>query len=294
MRSAPSSTHRRLHPRPGPPSPLQAIAHLVDELAVDEPGHLLVHVLDEAGPELALGTLPFDRAVHPFDVLAGFTAPGDWAVLGVRAQGTMHHLDDPHQASRRTAATTLLDRSGAQASVLRTGDVVTDIPGAAVGIVPDLCRRALGLPTDPPPAPTSLPLWVTIWLDRIMAAWSDPSRRRRLTAAWAPLAALHPAVAASPDHHPPALDDPAHLVALARAHTDAWPWRRLRAEPDAAPLPDGHLTPEIAAWMDDGLYARWALGAFPHAAELITDLRALLDEPLRSQLSRTLVDLLAP
>jgi hypothetical protein len=294
MRSAPSSTHRRLHPRPGPPSPLQAIARLVDELAADEPGHLLVHVLAEPGPELALGTKPFDRSVHPFDLLAGFTAPADWAVLGVRAQGTAHHLDEPHHAPQRTTTTMLLDRSGAQASVLRVGDDVTDVPGVAVGTIPDLCRRALGLPTDPPPAPTTRLLWITIWLDRIMAAWSDPARRRLLTGGWAQLAILHPAVAASPDDDLLTVADPARLVALAQAHTEAWPWHRLRAEPDAAPLPEGHLTPELASWMDDGFYARWALGAFPHAVELATDLRALLDEPQRSQLVRTIIELLGP
>jgi hypothetical protein len=71
-------------------------------------------------------------------------------------------------------------------------------------------------------------------------------------------------------------------VAAALAHAAAWPWSRLRAEPEALQLPDGHLPAPITSWMDDGFYARWALGAFPHLATLARDLFDLLDPELRA------------
>jgi hypothetical protein len=44
--------------------------------------------------------------------------------------------------------------------------------------------------------------------------------------------------------------------------------------------------------MDDGFFARWAIGAFPPVATLATDLRHLLGEPLGRQLLETTVTLL--
>src|SRR3546814_8885037 len=69
----------------------------------------------------------------------------------------------------------------------------------------------------------------------------------------------------------------ATLVTAARAHAACWPWARLRLEPGGAPLPPGNELPShVAAWMDDGFYARWALGAFPSAARLVHDLAGLV------------------
>lgn len=290
MRSV-TSSHRRLHRHAGPWSPLQSVARLVDELGASEHGHLLVHLLDEPGPDVAIGVKALDRSIHPFSELAGFTAPDTWRAFGVRVRGRARHLDAPHDEPEPVSTTFLVDRAGHEASVLRTGESSIDLPGPAAGTIADLCRRVLGLPTAPPPAPSSRPLWIASWLDRIMTAWCDPARRRQLTSSWAQLAVLHPAVAAAAGDDP-TLDHPTRLVELARAHTDAWPWNRLREAPGAAALPDGELSPAITAWMDDGFYARWALGAFPPAEDLVVDLLALLDDPVRAQLRSTLIELL--
>jgi len=291
MRSVPSSRCRpprhRAHPSPAPVE-LQAVARLVDEVAVDEPDHLLVHVLDEPGPDLVLGTKPFDRSVHPFTMLAGFTAPTEWAAFGLRIHGRIRRLDEPGAAPVASRTTFLVHRDGSEASVLRQGDTAEDLPGPAIGTIPDLCRRVLGLPTPPPPAPTTRPLWITIWLDRIMTAWSDPAHRSQLSSCWPQVAAMHPAQG---EPGPPGVD-PADLVAVASAHTDRWPWARLRAEAQPLALPDGPLPPDVAAWMDDGFYARWVLGAFPAAEDLADDLLSLLQDPVRSQLRTTLIALL--
>ncbi len=283
MRSI-TSSHRRLHSRPPRNELIDATAQLVDERTLDEPGHVLVHVIEEP-EDLVLGLKPLEVGLHPFGELAGFSAPPAWSMVGLRVRGTAHHLDGDRRAER-TSTTYLLHRSGEERSLLRTDHTVTPLAGRAEGTLPDLCRRVLGLPTDPPPGTTAL-LWTVAWLDRILEAWGDPDRRSNLCASWSQLACLHPAVvgAAGPD--------PSQLVALGRAHTEAWPWARLRAAPHALHLPDGHLPPDITGWMDDGFYARWALGAFPTPATLARDVCHLVDDHVGERLAVAVEGLLA-
>jgi hypothetical protein len=276
MRS-PTTSHRRLHPGP-PHRRIDAIARLVDEGTVDEPGHVLVHVVDD-DDDLLLGIKPLDVGIHPFDELAGFTAPEDWSMFGLRLRGTARYVDRD-RPPERTSTTFVVDRDGEDRSILRTAHRAEPLPGPAEGTIPDLCRRVLDLPTGPPP-PTTAVLWTVAWLDRVVEAWGDPARRRQVASCWAQVAVLHPAVRPSPDHDLLILDQPAELVALAQAHTAAWPWARLRREPDALRLPDGHLPVRITSWMDDGFYARWALGAFPEPTTLAHDLTGLLEPDLR-------------
>lgn len=281
MRSA-TSSHRRLHPTSSPRRRVDAVARLVDEGAVDEPGHLLLHVADD-GDDVLLGLKPLPADTHPFGELAGFTAPADWSMFGVRVRGTAHHLDDD-RPSERSVTTFVIDRSGDERSIVRIGARVEPLAGPASGTIPDLCRRVLGLPTAPAP-PTTAGLWTVAWLDRLVEAWGDPARRGSL-GSWSTIAALHPALGAEVD------DDPAQLVAAAQAHAAAWTWERLRNEPHALLLPDGALPTAITAWMDDGFYARWALGAFPPPATLARDLAGLLDPDLRERFVDTLATLL--
>ena len=137
MRS--TSSHRRLHASPSRPRPIDALARVIDEGTIDEPGHLLVHVVDE-GDDAVLGVRPLEPDVHPFTELAGCTAPREWTMVGLRVRGTAHHLEgaDP---PRRTSTTYLLGRDGAESSVLRADDSVQVLGGPAVGTLPDVCRR---------------------------------------------------------------------------------------------------------------------------------------------------------
>ena len=288
MRSA-TSSHRRLHPVPSAARRIDAITQLVDEGTVDEPGHVLVHVVDE-GDDLLLGLKPLDVGTHPFGELAGFTAPDEWSMFGLRVRGRAHHLDSD-RPPEPTITTFLLDRDGEEASILRTGHQATPLTGPASGTIPDLCRRVLTLPTAPAPPTTAL-LWTLAWIDRVIEAWGDPQHRHQLMSSWAQIAVLHPAALARPLDLPTP-DDPAQLIAAARVHTASWTWARLRGEPDALALPDGHLARDITSWMDDGFYARWALGAFPDVATLTRDLFDLLDPELRPRFVDTVECLFA-
>lgn len=288
----PTSSHRRRHRPPPGGRRVDAIAQILDEGVADDPDHLVLYVEDD-GDDVLLGLRPIEIGTHPFAELAGCTAPPEWSMVGLRVRGRARYLDgDRPAAAART--TFLVDRSGAEASLLRTDDGTVPLPGPASGTIPDLCRRMLKVPTAPPPSPSTGVLWLLAWFDRLIAGLSDPDRSPRLGRSWAQLAVLHPAVRAAPDHDLLSLDDPQRLVALARAHTGAWPWSRLREEPDALVLPDGHLPRDITTWMDDGFYARWALGAYPEPAALAADLTSLVPAPLRAPFLEALDGLLEP
>ncbi|HKE77551.1 MAG TPA: hypothetical protein VKB57_28280, partial [Acidimicrobiales bacterium] len=92
-----------------------------------------------------------------------------------------------------------------------------------------------------------------------------------------------PAQAADPAPPPHRGAAPAEVDALARAAVRwaaAWPWSRLRAEPAAFDVPWLDRTPALAAWMDDGMWARWLLSALPHADDLRAAVHSLLCERL--------------
>lgn len=277
MRS--TSSHRRLHASPTRPAQIDALVRLIDEGTVDDPGHLLVHVADD-GDDVLLGVRPLDAGTHPFTELAGCIAPPEWKMVGLRVRGLAHQLDGDIPPTR-TSTTYLVDRGGAERSIMRTGDRVQALAGPATGTLPDLCRRVLGLPTAPPPRTTTT-LWTVAWLDRVIEAWGDPTRRVRLASSWADVAALHPALSPPGDGDRLGLEEPARLAAIARDHAHAWGWERLRHHPAVLPLPEGSLPVEISTWMDDGFFARWALGAFPPLEVLAIDVLDLVDDHVRA------------
>lgn len=290
MRSTSPSTRRLRHRAPRH-ALLPAVAGLVDQATLDDAGHVLVFVEGPVHPEVTLGIKSIDAQIHPFEVLAGFTAPEAWAVFGIRARGRAHHLDDPGTGPTPTAMTFLVDRAGDEASLLRLPDEVSEPPGPARGTIPDLCRRVLDLPTAPPPASTAL-LWTCVWLDRVLEVWGQPHRRRDLMSSWGQIAVLHPAIHAPSAADALAFADPASLVTVARSHAAAATWDQLRRSPLPLALPDGPLDRHVAVWMDDGFFARWAIGAFPPAITMMTDLRDLLGDPFGPILADVAVALL--
>lgn len=216
---------------------------------------------------------PLDGA-HPLELLAGFVAPPHWQAVGVSCAGRAHQLDTEPDA---VTITILIDRSGAAAGVLRRADEVTELPGRPEGVVADACRRALALPTGPPPAST-LDLWTAAWLDRVVELAGRSDGRARLRT-WSAVAGLHAAVGA-PGNRPEAALDPVALAAAASALAEAWPWARLRQDPSVADVPGPPPARQLAAWMDDGMWARWLLARLPAVDDLLAAVRALLPSVL--------------
>lgn len=270
---------------------LPALAGLVDHATVTDPGHVLVRVEGPPHPDVCLAVKRLEPGVHPFEALAGFSAPRSWSAFGIRARGRARQLDTSGAAPQPMVATFLVDRAGAEASVLRVDDVVSEPDGPAEGTIPDLARRVLGLPTAPAPYSTAL-LWTSIWLDRVLERWGQPHRRRDLTSSWGQIAVLHPALHAPSPLDVLAFPDPASLLPVARAHAAATSWPTLRRSSVPLALPDGALPRSVAEWMDDGFFARWTIGAFPPVTRVAADLRGLLGDPLGRQLLETTLALL--
>ncbi|MET0901942.1 MAG: hypothetical protein ABWZ52_01760 [Acidimicrobiales bacterium] len=284
------ATHRRRHRGPGH-TLLPSLARIIDQATAADPDHVMIRVTSPIDSDVELGLRSLDPGSHPFDVLAGFEAPDDWAVFGLRTTGRARRVDHPTAAPRPVATTFVVDRLGCEASVLRVDGDVVEPPGPAEGTIPDLCRRALGLPTAPAP-PTTAALWAAMWLDRLIDGWGQPHRRRDVLRSWGQVAILHPAVAAPSPLDLRSITDPASLAAVARVHARATTWHDLRAATEPLPLPDGPLPVDIARWMDDGFFARWTIGAYPPIDRTARELRQLLGEPLGSQLLDALVQLL--
>ncbi len=144
--------------------------------------------------------------------------------------------------------TTIVGRNGVERATATLSDgTVVDEPGR--GTVTDALRRSLRLPTDPPPV-TSAELFAAQWLSSIIAAG------RTLT--WTEVALRHPAlqVLQAGGHHP----QPEELIGCGRSLHRSLAWEQLRQR-----VADGRLdlglgiTAGVAGWMDQGMFARWAL-----------------------------------
>jgi hypothetical protein len=265
------------------------------ELAPARADGAILRVVPDPRGRPTLAWFPLDGG-HPLELLLRFIAPAAWWAIGVCASGWAHELDDhgrqqrgPASESPTVEVTVLVARTGAAAGLLRQGDQVTELPGHPEGVVADACRRALGLPTGPPPEGSTARLWAQCWLDRIVEAAAQPGGRRRVRS-WRAVASLHPAVgprldltAADPPAH-----DPARLAELARRWSEAWPWPRLRAEPAAVDLPWLDRTPALAAWMDDGMWARWLLSALPHLDDLQASVHDLVSDLVAARVDRVI------
>ncbi len=164
--------------------------HLVDSSPVDAAAHLLAgQLLDElAGGTLAPSLVhirPVDGGVdlgvksldgsHPSELLLGVVAPPEWHALGVAVNGWAYDLADrgTGDAPRsRVHIVSLVTRSGESIHRSLVPDdpertAALDDPGEApTGEQVDLIRRALELPTPPPPCPATVFLAID-WLSRI-------------------------------------------------------------------------------------------------------------------------------
>ena len=241
--------------------------------------------------EVELGWLALPDGHHPVEELIGFRAPDDWCAIGTAATGTARHLDAP-AATVRVRTVHLVGRDGGWASRWAPLDLgadaggadagVADEPGRPVGRIDDACRRALGLPTPPPPGGTGL-LWALRWLDDVIDDATTRCRRRR-TVGWADVAALHPAVAAlcdgGPADGPPT---PRALGQMARQLEEWRDWAFLRQACAAGTHAEPEVPAAVAAWLDEGAFARWVLGSYPE----LDDLRAAVDAILPAAVARS-------
>jgi hypothetical protein len=288
---------------PVPPPPDLALAAHVENVdatlaargARAPTGALLRLSAFDADPPGELAWFPIDP-IHPLDLLLGFVAPAHWWALGVSSCGRQHAIGGDGRVKRRADSprvriTVLLDRSGGGAGLLRRGDGRTALPGPPDGTVADACRRALGLETAPPP-PTTVGLWTRCWLDRVVDALAPSGGTGGPgPPTWRDLTRLHPAstVAATRESGLGLGPDADALADATRALADAWPWARLRADPAVVDVPGPMPDARVAAWMDDGMWARWLLAAFPALDDLV-DAACNLLTPSLARAARQVVE----
>jgi hypothetical protein len=258
---------------------LMALALAADaDLSAAAVGGALLRISDLAPAARAFTWISLEGG-HPLEVLMGFRAPRHWRLIGVSCTGEARQVRRARRSpgtlpeGDAVTVTLLVDRGGDAACVVRRGDEVTPMPGRPEGTVADACRRALDLPTAPPPGST-LGLWTLTWLDRLVDVASRADACSRLTT-WAQVAELHPAVGRLTGEIA-GVSGPAALAASAWALAETWTWARLRADPAVVELPGRPPSPQLAAWMDDGMWARWLLSRLPGRADLLAAVRALL------------------
>jgi hypothetical protein len=181
----------------------------------------LVHVIArEEGPDV--GVLPLDGAA-PAELLLGAVAPAEWSALGCATRGRTRPLTG-HGPSSTAEVVVLVPRVGEIVGRMRHGgEVHTEPP--EYGVTLDCLQRALGLPTAPPQVPSTH--WLaTTWLEAVLRS-PDPGETA---------AGLH-----------------------AGLEWDSLGWDRIRELVALGQLPDPTISPEDAAWFDEGGFSRWVL-----------------------------------
>ncbi len=316
----------------------RAAADLDEALAGGPPGDPVMVFLPAPPPAPSPAAAPSGAAAPPLgwvdlgdvdlhDALLGFVAPDDWWAVGVAVSGSVVGDAGPagrgrprrHRAASRVRVTALVARDGRAVSVVRQGSQAETLDEPPSGLVGDSLRRALGLPTPPPPE-TTTGYWVALWLDRVVAsAVSTPSGPGgpwwAAQAGWAgPRPHLArggraaPGVARGGRAHARRAGrrhGPARIpVAVAQAAVPPTPHaggpvrrpapgRRLGGgRPAPVDGPDDVLpglpTRAVAAWMDDGMFARAVDGMLPLAADLFDACAHLLPPGVLTQLAATI------
>ncbi|HVM08096.1 MAG TPA: hypothetical protein VM345_06530 [Acidimicrobiales bacterium] len=230
------------HPTPILPEPdlFERLVTLVDS-AVAARGwygpHVLIKVVEGDEPDaFDLGLKDLPDGCHPVDELWGFVAPPGWIAMGVVTMGWASPLSDVrpslHPDRTRVRATILVTRDGRQVTTasFENGTAI-DEPGE--GLIEDVLRRCLGVPTAPPPPLEEMA--VRMWLKLVV----EEAEHRRVT--WPTVESLY---------HPP----------TGRAST----WAQVRE----IAARTGRW-PGAVDWMDDGFFARHLLSTMAGIDELL-------------------------
>ncbi|MBV9040279.1 MAG: hypothetical protein JOZ68_04720 [Acidimicrobiia bacterium] len=228
-------------------------------------GHLLLRLTSVDADGGDLGTKPIDG--HPLDTLLGFTAPAEWQASGVSAEGWAASMDSAVRPSQskgrmRVRTTTLVARSGAVASGVRMAGGELEQMGEGVGMVLDALKRALGLETAPPDVPFAG------WVARMQLLYiigEGPREHRRVP--WCQLRS-------SLERH--------------KELADEGSWETLRGLAAKRDNIVADLTPDIAAWMDEGMFSRWVIGGMPSYDHLLEETRRACTPEAFTQVRRQL------
>ncbi len=193
--------------------------------------------------------------------LFGWVSPPECDAIGVvaggwgRPQPLDRDLDRVSPSSpelQRVRVIVVVDRDGLIGARTTLGDGRIVEGGCRGGRLFDALHRALDLPTDPPPVSSAVMIG-DLWLAAVVTDGDRLGRRL----GWTEVSALHPAAQALADRGH--VLSPAEVEAVIRVAPRIWTWERLRADTiDGGGLRD-LVAPDIAQWMDMGMFARWTM-----------------------------------
>ena len=195
---------------------------------------------DDPVPSLFCRTV--DTHISAVGIYAPATLSGSIGTSIVSADQTVVHI--VHRSGNALTALSQLES-------VRTFGPTTE---PQHGRVPDACRRILGLATAPP---------TDSMTDFVIAAWLEVISRVALQhpgITWSDIVALHPACNS--------IDEAATPTAIAQA-TQA-----LGHSLEGCPFGDSGK--KTAAWMDSGMFSRWAMDSLPSRSDAFDLLDAAL------------------
>ena len=247
--------------------------------------HLLTEVFDRLDVPTPMLTLTSCRGVtmaehlHDLDAvraLRGRTATSDVVAVGFIAPA---HITPVECSNAPTDGVVchVLTRGGRSITIVRTGGQVRTFgPSDTIqtGRVPDSCRRILGLPTEPP---------ATTMLEFVVASWLEVVLRRALIEpdlTWPLAVSLHPAAATIGSD--PSAAEVARATADLAASLDWERFRTVIATIGGFPFDDD--AEATAAWMDTGMFSRWALDELGDPGSLLELLESTLSPPVSERL----------
>jgi hypothetical protein len=191
------------------------------------------------------------------------------SAVGIYAPATLSGSIDTSIVSADQTVVHIVHRSGnaltalSQLESVRTFGPTTE---PQHGRVPDACRRILGLATAPP---------TDSMTDFVIAAWLEVISRVALQhpgITWSDIVALHPACNS--------IDEAATPTAIAQATQalgHSLDWERFRRVITAVGgFPFGDSGKKTAAWMDTGMFSRWAMDSLPSRSDAFDLLDAAL------------------
>ncbi|MBO0747146.1 MAG: hypothetical protein J2O47_02280 [Acidimicrobiaceae bacterium] len=213
--------------------------------------------------------------------LMGYVAPADCMAIAIIGVGRAHHYEPTPAAKRNrrakrpeqkpidvppggmsARALCLMDGSGRMAGRTRLEDGTLIPAPPETGRLVDALRRCFGLPTAPPEFPAG-ELVARLWLANVLATAEISSEKL----GWKQARELHPSAEALR-----AIGVPLTGTTLDRARevaSMAWSWSRLRLQAMEGDWLPALIDPELAGWMDEGMFSRWVLEGTRTTSELL-------------------------
>jgi hypothetical protein len=208
-------------------------------------------------------------------------APNNVTAIGLCSPATVSANSGTAMEDAATSVIHIVQRSGQSATVLFSGDDIRwfgPTHQLQQGRVPDSCRRLLGLNTAPPSESM---------MAFVIAAWLEVLTRHALDEPgidWESIVALHPAHNLAPS---PAT--PSTLAAATRSLGTSLNWERFRCViATVGGFPFGDNATEIAQWMDEGMFSRWAMGLLPSRTDALDILESTIGPATYDRLLATL------